>query len=356
MGKVGIITIFDIKNYGNRLQNYATQEVLKKYSNDVETIKNIQYLNQNYNKPYFWKKKIYHILRQVKYNYLKKNKKLKQFKQFNKNIHITQNFFYTKKFNTLDDYDYLVVGSDQVWNPTFDSLSDLELLYNIKNKNKISFSASFGISELPKENEEKAKKAFKDFKNISVREDSGKEIIKRLTQREDIEVLIDPTLMLSAEEWKKVSIKPKNFKQEKYILNYFLGELSQERKAIIEKIASKNGYKVINIFDKKDDFYYAGPSEFLYLIKNASLICTDSFHSCVFSMIFDNPFIVFNREDTLVSMNSRIETFLNKFNLQNRKFNGEITEQLLTSNYDKAYKILEQEKNKVKTFLSKAFE
>lgn len=163
-------------------------------------------------------------------------------------------------------------------------------------------------------------------------------------------------MLLTAEEWDKVSKRPKQLNTDKYILNYFLGELSEKRKKEINRIAKENNCEVINILDKNSPFYQTGPSEFLYLEKNAFLICTDSFHSCVFSIIYDRPFIVFDREDKNVSMNSRIETLLNKFELQNRKSNGSITENMLNHNYEKAYKILEKEKEKSEKFLKEALD
>ena len=94
----------------------------------------------------------------------------------------------------------------------------------------------------------------------------------------------------------------------------------------------------------------------MYLEKNAFLICTDSFHSCIFAILFNTPFLVFDREDNNVSMNSRIETLLNKFKLDDRKFTGKITYQNLKKDYIEAYKILEIEKKKSYEFLKNAFE
>ncbi len=159
------------------------------------------------------------------------------------------------------------------------------------------------------------------FKEISVREEAGKKIVEDLTGRKDVEVLVDPTMLLTAEEWDNVSNKPEQLKTDKYILNYFLGELSEKRKNEIDRIAKENGCKIINMLDSNSPFYKTGPAEFLYLEKNAFLICTDSFHACVFSILYNRPFIVFEREDNNVSMNSRIDTLLNKFHLQDRRYN-----------------------------------
>ena len=189
--------------------------------------------------------------------------------------------------------------------------------------------------------------------NISVREDRGKEIIQELTGRTDVEVLVDPTMLLNADEWDKVAKKPRELKNDKYILNYFLGELSEERNNEINRIAKENNCEVINILDKQSPFYQTGPSEFLYLEKNAFLICTDSFHSSVFAILYNRPFIIFDREDKEVKMNSRIETLISKFKLVNRNYNGKITQENLEHDYTEAYKILEKEREKSNRFLEK---
>ena len=188
---------------------------------------------------------------------------------------------------------------------------------------------------------------------MSVREEQAKKIIKQINNKDDIEVLIDPTMMLTIEEWDKISRKPTQLKSKKYILNYFLGEMSEERKKEINRIAAKNECEVINILDKDSSFYQTGPSEFLFLEKHAFLVCTDSFHASVFAFLYDRPFLIFDREDKHISMNSRLETLIKKFQLKNRKFKGKITDENLNHNYTKAYQILEEERKKANDFLKK---
>lgn len=355
MKKVGIITIIDNNNYGNRVQNYAVQQILKKMNiHEVETIQNEPRLNKKTSKIEYLLRIIKTILNKEN-NDRNKSLRKKLFLKFNEENII----FSDKRFNVFRkyiDYDYFIVGSDQVWNPTFSRLRNFELLNFNTTAKKVAFSASFGISELPNEYKDITKKGLVDFKKISVREDAGKEIIDDLDIRKDVEVLVDPTMLLTAEEWDKVARKPEQLKSNKYILNYFLGELSEERKKEINRIASENQCEVINILDKNSPFYQTGPSEFLYLEKNAFLICTDSFHSSVFAILYNRPFIVFNREDKNMSMNSRIETLINKFKLENREFSGKITNENLQHDYSKAYEILEKEKEKSLIFLKNALD
>lgn len=352
MKRIGLITINDNNNYGNRLQNYAVQIKLEKMNHECITIKNDVCLN---NKTDRYKNSFIFQLKKLK-RFIKRSKRKKLFLEFNRYINFSKGYFYWSTEKSLINYDFLVIGSDQVWNPTFRRLSDFDLaVFNGRTK-KISFAASFGISELPEQYKEKTSKALKDFKAISVREDAGKKIVEELTEREDVEVLVDPTMLLTVEEWNKVVKKPEQLKTDKFILNYFLGELSENYKKEIERIAKENHCEIINILDKNSPFYQTGPSEFLYLEKNAFLVCTDSYHSSIFAILFNRPFLVFDREDNWEKMNSRIETLLSKFKLEDRRCNGQITEEMLKANYIDTYKILEKEREKSMQFLKKALD
>lgn len=349
--KVAILTINDDNNYGNRLQNYAVQETLKKQNVQVETISNqLNLVGIKYTKKII--KNVIKTILPLKTSF----KRYLKFMKFNKNIKYSK--YHIDKNNIPENlgkkYDAFITGSDQVWNPNFGRMSDIDFLTFARKEKRNSFSASFGINEISEDMKEYYKNNLLELNNISVREEAGKKIIEELTGRTDVEVLVDPTMLLTAEEWDKVSKRPKQLKTDKYILNYFLGELSKSRKEEIDRIAKENGCEVIDILDQNSPFYQTGPSEFLYLEKNAFLICTDSFHSCVFAILYNRPFIVFDREQkNLVSMNSRIDTLLSKFKLEDKRYKGKIEKEDLLHNYDEAYKILEKEREKSTKFLEK---
>lgn len=350
MKRIGILTIIDNDNYGNRLQNYSVQKVLMKYDFYVETILNEPFSNTKKN----------YLLRMIK-NINNKGKissnlnRKNNFNLFNKNILFSKNKY--NPFKKNNDYDFYIVGSDQVWNPNISRLRDADLLSTVPSCKRISFSASFGVDYVSEKFSVFLENQLSKFKAISVREDAGKKIINSILPNKDVQVLVDPTMLLDADEWGNVALKPKMLKHEKFILNYFLGELSSARKKEIERIAKENDCQIINILDKESPFYECGPSEFLWLEKNAFLICTDSFHSSVFAILYNRPFIIFDREqEGVVSMNSRLDTLISKFNLKNRKFEGVITDENLNHDYSEAYKILEIERQKSKDFLERALD
>ncbi|HAT4243749.1 polysaccharide pyruvyl transferase family protein [Clostridium perfringens] len=349
MSKIGIVTIIDNNNYGNRLQNYAVQEILKKKGFIVETLKNNEF--SNFRKNY--------LLRKIRYSwnsstYSKDLLRKNNFEEFNKKI-----IFSEKKINPFSkcNYDYVIVGSDQVWNPNFSRLSDVDLLTFAEPKKRISFSASFGVEQLPEDISNKVAKEFKKFKGISVREDKGKDIINKMIERSDVEVLIDPTMMLTKEEWSVVSKKPNVELSKPFILRYFLSKPNVSVEEKINKIADENNMEIIDVLDPKTkEIFSSGPSEFLYLISHSSLVCTDSFHACVFSILFDKPFLVFERNGNINKMNSRIVTLLNKFKLQDKLPGNVLDDDIFNHNYFEANKILEVEREKVSKFLDKYIE
>ncbi len=347
MRNISIITLTGNSNYGNRLQNYALAVKVSKYNYNVESI----WIDKG--KIY---RKIKNIIIILLSNFIKRYARRKNFICFT-DKYIRTN--YVSDINKIkNEYSYFITGSDQVWNYKFNGSNYLYFLrFSEYNKN-ISYSASFGVSTIPEELRNEFKDGLNNIRYISVREDRGKEIINELTGRNDIEVLIDPTMLLKGEEWDKVSIKPKMLKNDKFILNYFLGNLSESRKKAIEEIAQENNCEIINLFDKDSPYYVCGPSEFLYLEKNAFLICTDSFHSSVFAILYDRPFVVFDREEEgMNDMGSRLDTLLNKFELKNRKYNGKnITKENLNHDYTEAYRILEKERKKSDKFLRKALD
>lgn len=342
--KVGILTINDDINLGNRLQNYATQEVLKKLGIAAHTIRNTT-------AKYIIKKDKKHITRR------------NLFAKFNED-YINFSDIVIDKYNIPNDlsskYDFFITGSDQVWNPYFDDrTSDIDFLTFAEEKQRIAFTASFGVENIPNKLKEYYIEKLTSFNHISVREYAGAKIVEELTEK-NAEVLIDPTMMLTYDEWSKIAKRPEKLKDGKYILNYFIGGLSDIRRKEINKIAKENNCKVINIFEEDDDFFSSGPCEFLYLIKNSFLICTDSFHSSAFSLLFNRPFVIYNREDSINqgerSMKSRIDTLFETFKLHNRVHNGIIDENLLNHEYKESFEILEKERIKSINFLKKAFE
>lgn len=356
--KVQIITICDpVPNYGNKLQNYAVQTVLQEvFGVNVSTLEfeGNRCTWKSMTKYFLWK---YFRLFNSNSEYWKVDfKKAIAFKQFDKKfLHMT------RKFNP-ERTDYFVVGSDQVWNPSWyhtnQRKKDMFLLTFAKPEQKICFAPSFGISEMPEEWSQWFKKYLVEFPHLNVREEAGALIIKQLTGR-DADVVIDPTLMISKERWIEIEHKPQNVNVNKpYVLTYFLGDLPSAANRDLDRFANEKGFRVYHIMDKADpNIYCSSPSEFVYLLHHASIILTDSFHASVFAFIFEKPFLVYAREGGEKKLLSRIDTLLSLLNLGSRLVKDNLTvdiNKVFEIDYSDGKKRLFQEQEKLKKCLSEA--
>lgn len=343
--KIGIITITDNNNYGNRLQCYALFKTIKSLGYNVVEIRND-------NKSI--ELKVKRILKKIiKISGLKSYKKRKAFKKFNKMINRTKYIIDYNKPKEREKIDIYIVGSDQVWNPKYERLSNLDILNFETNAKKISYAASFGINILPEESTERLKYIEK-FNYISTREETGRSILKKHANIKNIYVNIDPTLLLPKCEWKKISQQSKYRFKEKYIFLYFLGGIDTEKYKEIKKFALKEKCEIINILDKKCSYYDSGPSEFISLIENAYTVFTDSFHASVFAFIFNKPFVIFDRKEAQTT-SSRLNNLISTFKLENRKYNEkEITKENISHNYQEGYKILRNKQKEALKYLKKS--
>lgn len=357
--KVGIVTLNGI-NYGNRLQNFALQYVIQELGIDVETINNPY--NKNYNRNiHNIKQWIKLLLLYNKRNIIKANiNKEKKFYEFDKNNIRWSSFWLNKdedikKLNKF--YDYFVCGSDQVWNATDSKFAGNHFAMFAESKKRISYAASFGITDFPNERKDEYGKYLKDMSFISVREESGADIVKKLSNRE-CDVHIDPTMLLDKEQWESIAKKPMWLLDDtKFVLTYFLGDKSEEVKDTIEKLKENYGLQVIELNNIIDlNAFTSCPSEFIYLISKCEILLTDSFHGSVFSIILNKPQILFERMGSEVSMNTRLEHLLNKMKIANCKFNNmKSIEDAFKYDYSEAYKIIDNEKIKSIEYLKIAF-
>ncbi len=205
---------------------------------------------------------------------------------------------------------------------------------------------------MPDEYKERYKKWLSVIPYLSVREESGAKIVKELTGR-DVPVLIDPTLMLTKEKWLSIAREDPYKPDRPYLLTYFLGKVPKETRKKIKKIARDNNLEIVKLADIRDKKrYIACPSEFIDYINSAALVCTDSFHGSVFSILMETPFIVFERVGTV--MYSRIETLLNKFHLHSRQVNNIKDDQIFNIDFSHIPPILEEERRKALDFLIEA--
>lgn len=313
---VGLVTYHNSTSYGACLQAYATQECIKKLGYDVRIINYTNSHEQRIKKVFFSadgtiKSTIKNAVKSIVF---RRNHWLKKaFSGFSKNYSLTN-----LSYNTCDEmmdlkFGNLVVGSDQVWNPKISKNIDKVFLLQFGNARKrIAFASSFGSYQLSEEDQLVFSEALSKFSFISVRERFAANQIKNLGI-DNVTVVCDPTLTLSATEWGKFM---KNYKETGYILTYFVSGSFSEFYKEVEDItkARDNHSPIYNV--QSSNFHWKGvdktlvgitPEEFLGIIYNADLVITDSFHGTVFSLLFHKQFVVINNKTNPVRINELLD-------------------------------------------------
>lgn len=342
--KICIATWYKSLNYGTCLQAYGLYHFLKNKGYNCLMLDRCRYFSV-YN-PFDWIVIIEKLIKHwnLRKNYNNEEKKLNVLKEkynveFNKrdkliNEFIDKSYIFTN-LKIKSDYkklvnkcDVFITGSDQIWNPSHFSREYL-LNFVPNTKKKIAYSSSFGVKNITGYYTKIYRKFLSRFDYIGVREIDGANIVKILTNKKAT-VVLDPTMLLKKEEWKslieKAKISDKMKEEKEYILCYFVGNTVNYWKAV-EKIKKQFDKNIVIIPYNADSYAQkgfvnieTGPNEFLWLIKNCSFLCTDSFHATVFANIFNKNYCVFKRfKDTdKASQNSRLETLLDMFNLRER--------------------------------------
>lgn len=375
--KIAIMTQPLGKNYGGIMQAYALQIVLRKLGYKPVTI------NYGYHKPSF----IYQRARQTYRIALKLTGKRKAPVNLEKhlnyliknnldfiNSHISQSEYINttsnlKKHFKENNYDAVIVGSDQTWRPKYSpNIYNfyLEFIKNNRNVKKIAYATSFGVDqwEYSKKETRKCARLAQLFDTISVREESGVVLCDKYLKANST-VTLDPTLLLNKKEYINL-LKGKDYTTDKSegVFTYFL-DSSMDKENIACIIANelstytfKNQAKSsLNHLDsnKLSDYKIPELEKWLSSFYNAEFIITDSFHGCVFSIIFNKPFIaIANKRRGL----ARFKSLLSLFSLNNRLLidpkNIETAIGLIEQdiNWDKVNKALEVHKKVSYDFLA----
>ena len=324
-------------NYGGVLQGYALKRVLEEKGYTVDIISYNVGKNKNpIYKSIFEQGKQYGLKSATSKIFEKVVGKLKFFISdiLDTRIIKFEEFmtYDTKEYNDSNlselnnNYDVFISGSDQVWNPN--AVRKLFLQGFVKSgKKKISYAASIGRNNLYRKETEILVSYLKSFNYLSVREKTAKKILQEYIDTE-IEVVLDPTILLEKEQWDFISSKP--IYNRPYALFYFFSDSKKIRKKIIDFCKEKNidlimipyANQQFNFFDKKGPgirINNVGPKEFVSAIKNADYVFTDSFHGAAFSIIYEKQFFIFERnKKEHVSMNSRLYDLLDNFDLNSR--------------------------------------
>lgn len=326
--KIYIITLHRAQNYGSVLQTLALQNKLEEvgaeayvmdYYPERYTTKGL--LKRLKNKSAKLKNPILLLAAKclIFPSYLKKEW---QFDKFLKRIHLVGPAFATNEAGVgkFLDADAYCAGSDQIWNSHWNECVEKALFLDFVPQNKLVFSyaASIGLAEIPLEEVEETKKLLEKFEYISVREDKGVELVKSQLGRNDVVQCLDPTLLMTREEWEPYV--DNKYADRKYILTYNLHH-DPDIDKFAQALGKKYDYEVRNISYNWHDIVRKGHlcwcptvEGFLGLIKHAQFVIADSFHATAFSIIFEKQFITITPEIA----SSRLSSILGMLGLEER--------------------------------------
>lgn len=374
--KIGVLTQPLQDNYGGLLQAYALKETLTSLGHDVVII----------NRQYPVSSKIRTIASVLKSKILgrpvspqilltKEQKDIisRQTRSFREKYIPDLSDLITdndgmRELNNLK-FNAYVVGSDQCWRPRYSPYIRnyfLDFAKDQKNIKRISYAASFGVSEweFTEDDTRSCKELLQKFNAISVREDSAVEMIKKFLGRNDAIHVVDPTMTLSVEHYRHIA-KQEETTESRGTMKVYMLDRSEEKLHLVNQIGKATSLQMFEVLPKKrlgseavnnanvNDFAYPNPAQWLRGYQDARFVITDSFHGTVFSILFNIPFLAIGNKNRGLA---RFQSLLNMFNLSDR---------LITdlSNFDsdtfiqkeidwsKVNGVLDQERKKATDFL-----
>lgn len=355
MKKIAIITCGREPNYGACLQALATQKKVAELGYEAELM-NYSFMDEKSYLP-FRQKSLRSFASVMLFYSLRKSLHI-AFERFrNKYMKYNDEKLYTSfDFRRIcSEYDAFMVGSDQVWNPDLGIDVDITLLrFYESGPRRLSYASSFGVTSLAEQMKPIYRDALSQFESISTREVSNKQLVKELTNRDSV-VSLDPTMLLTADEWRPYEEKSEI--DEPYVLIYDMRHSPMVMETA-KKLAEQKGCQVVAlsrivIRDKKiRTLYGVSPGQFLYLIKNAAAVVTDSFHGTVFSITYQKEFYSYCSAQGM-KIGSRITDILSLLGLENRLIHDDIKPKFSSIDYGGVIHLLNQMRTVSLNYLKK---
>lgn len=364
---IALVTWLGGGNYGTSLQSYALHKKL-------ELLGYHPYFLHYFRRPFDWKAYIKYLLRLLGRSFLLQRNRKKGVK-YDK-LHTFQQKEYNHLYvgterqyrELLKKIDVFLTGSDQIWN-TYYRYNPFNFLDFVQGKKMVAYASSIGATSVPEEYTSSVKTHLQQFDHIGVREESAVKVLAELTGRTDIVQVLDPTFLLTADEWRGMGHGAVFEFQlpSRYMLCYLIGN-NERYVREVEDIKTRLGIENIIIVPSEENpdfmidgaFVYqnAGPVEFVSLIDNASVVCTDSFHASAISINLGKPFVEllrFNDSDK-ASQNARIYDLLGHYHLEGRLYAPDKEDWLATIDYSAAQEILSEDREKSLDYLVSSIE
>lgn len=335
--KIGVLTLPLHTNYGGILQAYALQQVLKRMGHEAVLLDRRRFTEPVwYLRPLVYGKRIFcKFVLKKKLSVFYERDKTREIENKQRNTlefvrkHIDRQIFKNYKEIKEGTYDCLIAGSDQVWRQRYaismlggvaHAYLDFAESWNVR---RIAYAASFGTEDWEYDDAEtiRCKELAKLFSMISVREESGVELCRQHFGL-DAQVTVDPTLLLTENDYTHLlDDKSQSMTKEGKIMVYML-DRTEEKEQFVNSMSK---HLHLDTFIANSDVdnrklpqekrVQPPVEEWLRGFKDAEYVITDSFHACVFSIIFKKQFVVLGNKERGMS---RFESLLKRFGLEDR--------------------------------------
>ncbi len=362
MKKIGILTYHACFNYGACLQAYALQQSIMKIQPDCEIIDyqstTLRNICDVFSKRPDNKKEVIKNITRLPYK-KQLDRRQKMFEDF-----INNELIISKRCTTESDvekqaeeYECIVCGSDQTWNlePSIRYCNEVYYLNFTKKQRRVTYATSFGQwVEKISDREADILPWIKEFDMLSMREESGVSYLR--SKGFECEHVLDPTLLLNAEEYNKICEMPDLDKP--YVL-MFSWNCAKEVINVAKEAAKQLNCEVINIVAPPRALFSGvprkldvGPKQFLGLVKNAEFVVTNSFHGTVFSSLYNKQFA----SVISGSVDKRRQSLMKQLGLENNLIKPEEfnLSEIAKTDFDIVNKNIENIKKGSLEYLSKA--
>ena len=312
---VGIVTINDDTNYGNRLQNYALQEMVRSLGWEPETLVNA---------PPAWERSLRtpRMIHEIRHDLpaLTRRGAERVRTRLRRGGPQSPSFLADRRsaiaefsrthlqrsphaFSAMpagywrDRYAYAIAGSDQVWNPTYRRAQGVDFLDFVGEPRRIAYAASFGVEHVPGYLRSRYRGWLERIPHLSVRESDGRRIVAELTGR-DVPVVLDPTLAVDRAVWDRLIAEQSAMSAEPHAVRFFLGRPTPAQAAWVERHARDVGLALVDLHSlDQEAFSDVGPAGFVAAIARAEVVYTDSFHAGIFALLHRRPIVLRSRFD-----------------------------------------------------------
>lgn len=332
-----IVTYYRSYNYGSQLQSYALTKTMNRLGYKCFIFKRFFVFPYFIIHPHLFFSRLYNLIfRKERKKFFDSNPYSISEARVKKNAAYIDDNYNQLDINSIRKWRRIIssnmifiAGSDIIWQPAngYPSHYLLDFTYHT-NLPTLSYASSFGTNDIPMKYKKAYKKYLSSIDHLSVREEGSKKLLDSIVDKSS-QVVLDPTLLLSQADWdifcEKSYVKGKYDKN--YILCYFVMDDDRYWDYVAKMEKSLNIPVLVlpmHHSDENKGYEYINdgtPYDFVWLIKHATVICTDSFHACVFSTIYNKEFYLLSR--TRNDEKAKYTGFFSKFHLEDHLVNDE---------------------------------